>query len=121
MSNRVLVVDDDADIREVLEALIGRWGYEVATADSGRQALEILRSEQEPPGLVLLDLTMPDMSGWAVRDAMLEEPRLARVPVVVLSGVADADVCAEAQTTAGVLLKPVRSDKLREILQAHLS
>ncbi len=120
MAKSVLVVDDDEDIREVLEALIARWGYPVTTAGSGRQALDTLRAEPEVPGLVLLDLTMPDMNGWAVRDEMLADPRLAEVPVVVLSGMADADVCAEAQRTAGVLLKPVRTEKLRAVLDAHL-
>lgn len=120
MAKSVLVVDDDEDIREVLEALIQRWGYAVATAGTGRQALDTLRAEHELPGLVLLDLTMPDMSGWAVRDEMLADPRLAEVPVVVLSGMADADVCDQAQRTAGVLLKPVHTDKLRAVLDTHL-
>ena len=119
MAKSVLVVDDDEDIREVLEALIERWGYEVATAGTGKQALEVLRGREELPGLVLLDLTMPDMSGWAVRDAMLREPRLADVPVVVLSGMADAGG-SEASRTAGVLLKPVRTEKLQEVLETHL-
>jgi CheY-like chemotaxis protein len=120
MAKSVLVVDDDEDIREVLEALIARWGYEVASAGSGKQALEVLRGCEELPGLVLLDLTMPDMSGWAVRDAMLADARLAEVPVVVLSGMADADTSAEARRTAGVLLKPVRTEKLHEVLDEHL-
>lgn len=120
MAKSVLVVDDDDDIREVLEALIERWGYEVATAASGKQALEVLNTREELPGLVLLDLTMPDMNGWAVRDAMLAEPRLAEVPVVVLSGMADAGTSAEAERTAGVLLKPVRTEKLQEVLETHL-
>lgn len=120
MAKSVLLVDDDDDIREVLETLIERWGYRVTTAGSGRQALDTLRSQSEVPGLVLLDLTMPDMSGWAVRDEMLADPRLADVPVVVLSGMADAEVCEEAERTAGVLLKPVRAEKLRAVLDAHL-
>lgn len=120
MAKSVLVVDDDEDIREVLEALIARWGYEVATAGTGRQALEVLRAREDLPGLVLLDLTMPDMSGWAVRDAMLEDPRLTDVPVVVLSGMADAGASTEAERTAGVLLKPVRTEKLQEVLEQHL-
>lgn len=121
MSKRVLVIDDDEDIREVLEALIARWGYDVASAGSGKQALETLRSDSEPPDLVLLDLTMPDMDGWAVHEAMLGEPRLAEVPVVVLSGMADAELCAQAEGTAGVLLKPVRTEKLRAVLDEHLA
>lgn len=120
MTKSVLVVDDDEDIREVLEALIERWGYEVATAGTGKQALEVLRTRDELPGLVLLDLTMPDMNGWAVRDAMLADARLAEVPVVVLSGMADASGSAEAARTAGVLLKPVRTEKLQEVLDKHL-
>jgi CheY-like chemotaxis protein len=118
MSKTVLVVDDDDDVREALEILIQQWGFDVGTAGSGREALATMRAEQ--PALVLLDLTMPDMNGWAVRAEMLADPALARIPVVLLSGVADASAQSRALQTDDVLPKPVALDRLRDLLEAHL-
>jgi CheY-like chemotaxis protein len=119
MSKTVLVVDDDDDVREALEILIQQWGFDVRTAGSGRDALKAMRTN-DPPALVLLDLTMPDMNGWAVRAEMLASPELAPIPVVLLSGVADAPVQSRALQTADVLPKPVALDRLRDLLEAHL-
>lgn len=119
MSNNVLVVDDDDDVREALEILIRQWGFDVKTAASGREALKAIRGS-DPPALVLLDLTMPDMNGWAVRAEMLSDPDLAQIPVVLLSGVADAPVQSKALQTTDVLPKPVALDRLRDLLEAHL-
>ncbi len=118
MSKTVLVVDDDDDVREALEILIQQWGFEVATAASGREALKAIRAEA--PALVLLDLTMPDMNGWAVRAEMLADPDLAAIPVVLLSGVSDASIHSRALQTQDVLQKPVALDRLRDLLEAHL-
>lgn len=62
-TTRVLVVDDQPDIRELLSTVLSIKGFEVATADGGPEALELLSSEQTPD-LVLLDVQMPDMDGW---------------------------------------------------------
>lgn len=118
MSNAVLVVDDEDDVREALAALIERWGFEVVTAGSGREALETLPRLR--PRLVLLDLTMPDINGWSVRAAMLADPSLASIPVVLLSGVADAPLQSKVLQTEDLLTKPIDVEKLRELLSAHL-
>jgi CheY-like chemotaxis protein len=118
MSNTVLVVDDEEDVRETLAALIERWGFEVVTAGSGREALKLLRTS--PPRLVLLDLTMPELNGWSVRAAMLGDPQLAPIPVVLLSGVADAPLQSKVLQTEDLLTKPIDVDKLRDLLREHL-
>lgn len=119
VSNSVLVVDDEEDVREALAALIERWGYEVVTAGSGRDALRTLRSGT-PPRLVLLDLTMPEVNGWNVRAEMLADPELARIPVVLLSGVADAPLQSKVLQTEDLLTKPIDVEKLRNLLRRHL-
>src|SRR5688572_25347819 len=81
----VLVVDDDDDIREVIELALTKEGYRVATARDGRECLARLRGS-ERPSLVLLDLMMPEMNGWAICRELAKDPELKAVPVVILTG-----------------------------------
>src|SRR6266446_2012056 len=102
----VLVVDDDADLREAMAELIRDVGYRVDTAEDGRHALSHMHDCR--PCLVLLDLMMPAMNGWQVIDAMRSDPSLYRVPVCVVSALprsAPSDVVC-------VLAKPVSRDAL---------
>jgi len=103
---RVLVVDDDPDIRAVLSDVLGATGYEVATAGHGREALELLRAQ--PFGLVVLDLMMPVMTGWEFREAQLGDPAIAHVPVIVVS----AARAPRAVPAAAFLPKPFDMDEL---------
>ena len=82
-AKRVLVVDDDRDIRELLVELLASEGYEVASAPDGRRALAEARGRR--PDVILLDLMMPVMSGWEFREAQLRDPALADIPVVVVT------------------------------------
>jgi CheY-like chemotaxis protein len=100
----VLVVDDDSAIRETIFEVLSEEGYDVECAANGRDALRLLDT-REPPRLVLLDLMMPVMSGWEVLEAMHEDERLARIPVVVVSAMT-------APGVEGHLQKPVDLDRL---------
>ena len=82
-SPRVLVVDDDEDARRVILAELQGERVEIDTAASGREALEVM--ERHPPGLVLLDLIMPEMDGMAFLDAIRRDPRYTSLPVVVVT------------------------------------
>jgi len=79
----VLVVDDDADIRETLADVLEVAGFVVTLAANGREALERLRAR--PFDLVVLDLMMPVMTGWEFREEQLRDPAIAGVPVIVVS------------------------------------
>ncbi|HEX4823241.1 MAG TPA: response regulator [Candidatus Polarisedimenticolaceae bacterium] len=84
MSGRILVVDDQDDIRETARAVLASAGYEVVAAPSGREALRLARSE--PFDLMLLDINMPDLDGWATlrlvrADEALESLRVAMFSV----------------------------------------
>src|ERR687888_179468 len=81
---RVLVVDDDRDLRELLGAVLSSAGYEVLMAENGAAALSVLRTAL--PDLIILDLMMPVMNGWQFREAQCALPDYARIPVVCLSG-----------------------------------
>jgi len=80
---RVLVVDDDRDIREPLVELLESEHYQVGSACDGQQAL--MKVLVQWPDIILLDLMMPGMSGWQFLKVMAEHPRLASIPVIVLS------------------------------------
>lgn len=80
---RVLVVDDELDIREAVTEVLSYEGHEVFTASEGAEALRKCVALQ--PDLVLLDLMMPGMNGWEFRLAQLSDPAIAGIPVVVLS------------------------------------
>jgi CheY-like chemotaxis protein len=80
---RVLVVDDDADIRESLSDLFESEGYLVSAAANGEEGL--VEARRNRPDVILLDLMMPKMSGPEFREAQVHDPALSDVPVIVIS------------------------------------
>lgn len=86
----VLVVDDDPSIRKMIVAALRREGYRFFEAANGREALDLMRSEQ--PDVVVLDLMMPMVSGWDVLRERLNEPELTRIPVIIVSANRDAEL-----------------------------
>jgi DNA-binding response OmpR family regulator len=106
----VLVVDDDPDICAFLEDALEDSGYEVRTAADGRLALALLRDWR--PDLILLDLMMPGVNGWAFRHAQLVQQCLASIPVVVMSAGYGAQREAAKLRAAAGLDKPFDLDEL---------
>jgi CheY-like chemotaxis protein len=104
--NFVLVVDDDPDIRESLETVLGIHGHSVATAADGSEAIRLLREEHSQPCVILLDLMMPGMNGFEFRAELEADPILSEIPVVIITG---AGVLADDKAgllRAEVLRKP---------------
>ena len=85
MSHTVLVVEDDLDIRQALMEILDEHGFAALGARDGAEALDLLSRATELPCLILLDLMMPVMDGASFREAQRKDPRLASIPVVVLS------------------------------------
>jgi CheY-like chemotaxis protein len=83
-SRHILIVEDDADLREALTDVLRDEGYAVTSAADGQEALDRLRREGQP-SLILLDLTMPVMNGWQFRAEQRRDPDLSGIPVVVFS------------------------------------
>ncbi len=86
---RILVVDDDANIRELLRQELSEAGYQVATAANGRDAVSAVR--QDRPDLVVLDVMMPEMNGFDVAAVLKNDPQTMDIPIVILSIVQDRD------------------------------
>ena len=85
MAAVILVIDDDDDFRaSCVEALIAA-GYSASSAASGPEALALLRAATVLPGLLILDLMMPEMDGYAFRQAQLRDTRLATIPVLIMT------------------------------------
>jgi CheY-like chemotaxis protein len=106
----VLIVDDDDDIREIICGILTHHGYPVVLAADGGEALRQLAADPLP-GLILLDLMMPGMSGEEFRARQLADQRLARIPVVVLSGAGDLDD-ASRKLQVEVIGKPIELSEL---------
>ena len=84
----VLVVEDDADIREAVTTALEVEGFQVFAAENGARALELLQ-EIPHPSLILADLMMPVMDGWQLISALSKDDRLATLPVVLVSATPD--------------------------------
>jgi CheY-like chemotaxis protein len=119
MDMTVFIVDDDRDIREMLTEILKDEGYTIATAADGLDALTQLRTQPQPPCLILLDLMMPNMNGWEFCAAQQQDPRLSPIPVVVISARADLDRAVAQIPVAGHLAKPIDIDRLLHIVERH--
>src|SRR5689334_16167767 len=89
MGTTVLVVDDDEDVRDGLMGALADEGYGVLTASNGVDALDVLHGDARPD-VILLDLTMPVMDGYAFRKRQLEDDALRAIPVICCSADARA-------------------------------
>jgi CheY-like chemotaxis protein len=106
----ILIAEDDPDIREDLAEILRDLGHEVTTATNGAEALASLKSGARPC-LILLDLMMPVMNGWDFRSQQLADEALCKIPVIVLTGVADLQRIKPLRAD-GVLTKPFKLDPL---------
>ncbi len=114
----VLIVDDDAAIREVLSEVLSDEGYAVDTAANGSEALVYLQAAPRP-GLILLDLMMPVMNGWEFRAAQQLDPELAAIPVITISANAELVRGVPQLEVAQHLRKPIDLDDLLMAVQRH--
>jgi two-component system, chemotaxis family, chemotaxis protein CheY len=113
----VLIVDDDADTRAFLELALGLEGFAVVTANDGEEALAVARTQQ--PCLILLDLMMPRMDGFAFRDAQMASPQLSGTPVIVISAIQDADQIRRRMGPVPSVFKPIELETLMDHVFAY--
>ena len=107
---RILVVDDDADVRESVAEMLAERGWSTETAVDGQDAIEQLLASRAPPDLIVLDLKMPRRSGWEVLDVLRRSTTLTQVPIVVLS----AYLAFPPQGAVAWLRKPVNPEELAQ-------
>jgi CheY-like chemotaxis protein len=114
----VLIVEDDSDTRAAVAALLESRGYRVAEAEDGVDALEHLRAPH-CVCLIVLDLFMPRMNGWAFRQEQVQDPDLAAIPVVVVSADPAAARAAANLGVAATMAKPIDFDRLVEVVARY--
>jgi CheY-like chemotaxis protein len=116
MAPRVLVVEDDSDLRKSICTVLDDAGYLSWPAENGEIALE--RAREERPCVILLDLMMPIMNGWEFRSEQLRDPKLSSIPVVIMT--ADGRAADKARTLhADYLRKPIHLDALLEMINDY--
>lgn len=116
----VLVVDDDPAIRRMVRATLRRSGYDVCEARNGREALEEMRTGRSH--LVVLDLMMPEVSGWDVLRIRATDETLRRIPVIVASANRGPEIAEAVKGGICALLpKPFELDTLRAVVESCLA
>ncbi len=116
---RILVVDDERLICELVESLFEEPGIQVEAAGSGPEALE--RAARNPPDLILLDVVLPGLNGLAICQLLRMRPALREVPIYMLTARARAGDHADSARAGatGHIEKPFRGDELSEIVARH--
>jgi CheY-like chemotaxis protein len=112
----ILIAEDSADSREMMQVLLEQKGYQVIVANDGRHAIEVALSSR--PDLVLLDLELPKLDGLSVTRNLRLDPKFENVPIIILSG-HDPSRFRQDALDAGCdeyLLKPIDFDSLHELL-----
>jgi DNA-binding response OmpR family regulator len=117
----ILVVEDDRDIRESVTEVLQERGYSVLEAGDGAQALRVLSEAAPKPDLILLDLMMPNMSGFQFRQEQLKNSEHAAIPVAIITADSHAGEKVEDMRVAGLLRKPLKIQPLLDLVERLLS
>jgi DNA-binding response OmpR family regulator len=112
---RVLVVDDDPDFREMMAVLLAGEGFDTTLASNGQDGLD--KAHAHPPRVIVLDMAMPVMDGWAFRAHQRYCVALAAIPIIILSAVPPARL--RKVGAAAALQKPFHTDELIAAIRAH--
>src|SRR4051794_25198947 len=113
--SKVMIVEDCDDLREAMADMLRLEGYRVEEARNGQEAYDMLEHAEEKPGLILLDLMMPVMSGPELIVALEKDPKLADLPIVIVSAAIES---INTGAVKGALKKPVPTDVLLRTVDA---
>jgi DNA-binding response OmpR family regulator len=118
--SHILIVDDHVENLNLLERILTDSGHRVVAAQTGEEALEVCKSS--PPDMILLDINLPDMDGYAVCESVKSDPELEEIPVIFISGLSDTKEKVKAFKCGGVdyLTKPFHMEELRSRVKTHL-
>lgn len=121
--NRILAIDDNADIRGLLSFVLGKENYEVTTAADGIIGLQLIKDTK--PDLILLDVMMPEFSGFDVLDAVRsdKDSKVREIPILMLTAKSSTEDVDEALSLGATsyIVKPFRPAKLVEKIRSLLN
>lgn len=120
MPYKILLADDEEDIKTVMRLFLEEKGYDIITAFDGLDAIDVTRTEK--PDLILLDIMMPVINGFEVCQKLKADVATANIPIVMLSAAAHADSVKKGLDAGAVdyLVKPFDPEKLEEVIQRIL-
>jgi CheY-like chemotaxis protein len=116
---KILVIDDEFGIGEMLRDLLSDEGHDVMLAINGRQGLELMAKEQ--PALIFLDFMMPVLDGAGVLKAMATNQALSQIPVILMSSLPETTIVSRAQGHVRYVRKPFRIDHVLELAATTLA
>jgi len=108
-SRRILLIDDDAASRYLLRSALGRAAFQISEATSGSEGLR--KAREESPDVVILDLSMPDLSGYEVLAKLKENPRTAAIPVIIHTSKVLDDLDRENLSNAAAIVSKENSSR----------
>jgi len=117
---KILIVDDEKNILLVLKIALKKAGYETILAKDGLEAIE--KAREQKPDLILLDIVLPKLNGYLVYEALQEEPKTAKIPVVFISAKSEKEDIDKALDLGGedYLTKPLEKEKLLQTINEIL-
>ncbi len=117
---KILVIDDEPEITEILEAFLGNAGHKVVTQNAASKGLEMAGEYQ--PDMIFLDIMMPEMDGYEMCEALKADPKTEDIPVIFLTGKDTADDQGKSFKSGGdmYLKKPFVCERLLEIVNIVL-
>ena len=118
MAKRILIVEDDNSIRELLVELLQGEGYDVTSAVNGLEGLKCLEHNSNF-NLILIDLMMPVMDGYTFRTEQMKNPKFSKIPVVVMSAEANAKEKLKSYGITAFLSKPVELDTIIKTVELY--
>lgn len=118
MAKKILVVDDDQSILEVIRIVLEQYGFDVITLDNGKEVKQTVLNEK--PQMLLLDFWIPGMDGGKVIAALKSDPQTAKLPVVIVSAANGIEKTAKEIKADGVLPKPFSIEALEETVTKFL-
>jgi DNA-binding response OmpR family regulator len=119
MASTILVVDDDASMRDLLRLHLSAAGYDVLVAEDAIAAgYMVLRN---PPDLIISDVNMPHLDGFEFIQALKSDKTLPQIPVIFLTSMEEGDHRGKELGAVGYITKPVRADKLLTLVAQHVS
>ena len=118
MAKRILIVEDDHSIRELLVELLQGEGYDVTSAVNGLEGLKCLE-QNSSFNLILIDLMMPVMDGYTFRTEQMKNPKFSKIPVVVMSAEANAKEKLKSYQITAFLSKPVELDTIIKTVELY--
>ena len=118
-NSRVLVIDDDQPVREMITRMFNSQGLQCIQAESGKQGIDL--AFMANPALILSDINMPNMDGFAVHDYLQRDPETVNIPFIFMTGFADRfQTASQLKRGVTVLPKPFDIEMLMTSVLAHL-